>query len=512
MKPLRRTLLVLLPTLLLAATGCTSAVQAQQTSDAAATPVAGGTLRLGITSDLTPARLYSGADAESVVTGLVYDTLIEYQPESLEPQPRLATSWVQSPDGRSITLTLRDDVTFHNDRPLTAADVAFSIQTYAEPARAGQLLSTAARFSTEVVDDHTLKLTAADPVGNVFDLLSVVPIIDKDSLAGLDTGEAYVGTGPFEFTDWIPNQGISFTSNEDYWAGAPYLDGVDLSVVRDSQTQVSQLRSGQLDAITGAAANELDSLTAAGFKHIPYSGAGFTSYLGVNVENPALADPAVRRAIASTIDRDRIISDVFRGHAQGGRLPWPSYSPAYDERDTPGPRDLEQARKEIGERTITDTIPLTYLAGADEATAQIIQANLAEIGITVELQPLDSAQFLKQLIGGEFPGLWLTSHTYAQYTPGTLVQSAYPFNARRNASHFISADYQKLADETSAIVDPTTPEAAETYRKVNDLLLEQSFVIEIGHWERRVVTSPSMHDVNWSKRSELDLRRAYVSG
>ena len=89
-------------------------------------------------------------------------------------------------------------------------------------------------------------------------------------------------------------------------------------------------------------------------------------------------------------------------------------------------------------------MPLAYPAGNAnyEAVAQIVQANLEAVGIKTELQPAEYSQFIKQLIGGTFGGLWILQHAYAQYTPSTLAVSAYPFNADKNASHFESTALQ----------------------------------------------------------------------
>src|SRR6185436_450344 len=124
-------------------------------------------------------------------------------------------------------------------------------------------------------------------------------------------------------------------------------------------------------------------------------------------------------------------------------LPWPKYSSAFDEAaNNTYTRDLDKAKKLVAEVGTIPTLPLTYQpTPVLDALAAIVQSNLGEIGITVELDPVDGAQFVKQLIGAQFKRLWIAVRSWAQYPPSTLTVSAYPFNAQKNASHFSSDAY-----------------------------------------------------------------------
>lgn len=505
----------------LALTGCSSAVAEKGTAAVGSEPQEGGTLRLGITTDLLPTSVFSNAsDGTNTLIGLVYDTLIDYGPESLEPRPSLATSWEQSEDGRSLTLQLRDDVTFHSGRQFTSKDVQFSIEnTFADPAWAVQLQRTAAAITEfDTSKPNEITLTSEQPLSNIFDLLDMVPIVDEESFAGLKDGSEYVGTGAFTFEDWQPGASMSFARNEDYWDGAPNLDGVEVSVITDANAEVSQLRAGQLDAIVGGSFRDLRSLEKSGdFDVQPYEGAENQYYVGSNVEHPVLKDVKVRQAIAFAVDRQRIADDVLQGIGYPTVLPWPDYSPAYDEgANATYDRDVAEAEKLVSglaDGGKIDPIPLQYQASNpnSEAIAQIVQANLEEIGVPTELRPTEHAEFIAQLIGAEFEGLWITNHAYAQYNPATLVVSAYPFNAEKNASRFSDADYTENANASWTVADPTSGEAGEIYDALNQDLLDNVFLTELAITYQVVTTSTAVQDVAWSKRSELDLSDAYLA-
>ena len=496
---------------------CSSAVdEASGTSGGGSGPSDGGTLRIGAVADIVPATFFTNsADSTNTVVGAVYDSLVDYPLDSLEPQPRLATSWQVADDGLSLTLQLRDDVKFHSGREFTSKDVEFSVKTWADPIWSVQLQRTAAAVTGfDTSDPHAITLKFAHPLSNIFDLLDMLPIIDSESIDQLKEGKAFVGTGPFVFDSWTPSSKIKLSRNDDYWGEKPHLDGVEIDIVSDPQAQVSQLRSGQLDLIIGATNRDLESLGKDDkFDVTAFEGAENEIYVGADLTNPSLQDLKVRQAIAYALDRKRIVDDVYRGVGAPGNLPWASYSPAYDEEaNQTYSLDVDKAKSLVETAKSLPTIPLSYPAGGNyEAVAQIVQANLEAVGIKTELQPQEYGDFIKQLIGGTFGGLWILQHNYAQYTPSTLTVSAYPFNADKNASHFESATYKKHAEAAWEQVSGTGVDAVKAYQALNKDLLDNLFLIEIAVLKPQIATAANLHDFGLSKRNELDLRQAYLA-
>lgn len=510
-----RALAALLAVVLL--TSCSSAVDELKNTSTEARN--GGVLQVGAVNDIVPPSIFTNSsDSANVLVGSVYDSLIDYPLDSLEPQPRLATSWELSEDGKELTLQLRDDVTFHSGRPFTSKDVEFSIRTWADPVWTVQLQRTAAAVTGfDTSDEHAITLRFDHPVSNVFDLLDMLPIIDSESIDDLRAGKAFVGTGPFRFEGWQPGAKLSFTRNDDYWGEAAHLDRVEVNVIPDAQAQVAQLRSGQLDVVSGASNRDLESLGKDDrFAVTRWEGAESQVYVGANVTNPALSDVRVRQAIAHALDRDRIVSDVYRGAGVPISLPWPEYSPAYDaEANETYSYDLEEARKLVDEAKADGVgipvLPLTYPAENPnyEAVAQIVQADLAEIGIEVRLDPQEHAQVIKRLIGAQFEGLWILNHAYAHYTPSTLAVSAYPFNADHNASRYVDADYKAAADKAwKTKPDEVAPDA---YADLNRELLEGSFLLEIAILYPQNAASTRVGGLGLTKRGELLLGGAYLT-
>lgn len=501
------------------ATACQSAVgQMRKVAEHPGDPQYGGTLEAGITDDLIPGNLMTNSTAGiTVMIGMVYEGLIRYPNDKVEPQPRLATSWKLGSDGRSLVLNLRDDVTFHSGRPFVSDDVEFSLKTYADPTWNGQLKSTAQAITrVDTSAPHRAVLHFEHPMGNIFDLLDTAPIIDKETADDIGTGKKFVGTGPFAFESWSPNAELVFKRYDDYWVrGRPYLDGARFSVVPDASSLVSSLKSSQVELANGLNYRDIESLrNIAGFSSIELTGAEQQIYVGANVEAKALQDLRLRQAIAYALDRERIVSEVFRGVGYVANLPWPDYSVAYDRaRNSTYTLDRDKARELVDSIGTVPKIPLAYRTGSPqiEATALIVQNNLADVGIDVELDPVDQAQFVKQLIGAKFEALWINFHSWAQYVPSTLTVSAYPFNAADNSSHFNDPRYSDDARRAWLVKDGASAAARHAYGRLSDDLLKNLFLIEIGIVHPQWAMSGRVQGVTYTKRSEIDLRNAYLA-
>src|SRR5690242_1303242 len=169
----------------------------------AAQPKTGGTLRFGLSGDLT------SLDPHVIVPGgfdtlwQVYDRLTAYD-DKLQPQPMLAESWDISTDVKQVKLNLRKGVQFHSGRELTADDVKFTLNRIKDPKTGvGQFLAMSGWFSTvETPDKYTVLLTSDQPRPDVFDLFEYLNIVDSQTVAGAAPPDKLIGTGPFTWTEY----------------------------------------------------------------------------------------------------------------------------------------------------------------------------------------------------------------------------------------------------------------------------------------------------------------------
>ncbi|MEK8142108.1 ABC transporter substrate-binding protein [Streptomyces sp. M10(2022)] len=474
---------------------------------------AGGILSVAVNSDFTPGLLFSQS-GQSFQHRLIYNTLTRYD-DRLSPKPELAASWKYAQDGRSITLRLRENVTFHSGRKFTADDVIFAVKNLQNPVRAAQLRSTAATVTGfEKRGDHELVLKLAHPVNNLFDLFEFMIITDPDTVEDALTGKKLIGTGPFRLKKWSPGSGLSLARYESYWQpGRPYLDGVELRVIPQADALISSLRSGQSQLsfqVPGKNLGVVKSdprLTITDYD----TGAGAV-YLGVNTSVAPLNDRTVRQAIAWALDRDRLSR---RRSAVTASPPPPlaqvlarlHRGPPHPLRSRPrqGPSAAEVRRAQQA-RT-----PLLHIAlPSDTAIAESLQYDLKQVGIHVTLQPTDGATAQKKLISQDMPALWSMGHGFAQVQPATLAVSAYPFNEAKNTSEYRSAHYTQVVREAWTKPGSGTAGANALHEKISGILLDEAFIIDLVVRGQVQVASDRLHGATLNKFSYLNLDHAYL--
>jgi peptide/nickel transport system substrate-binding protein len=314
---------------------------------------------------------------------------------------------------------------------------------------------------------------------------------------------------------WTPGSSLVFTANKTYWGGAPKLDGAELYIIPDEQTQIAQIRSGQLDLVLDATNRDLSTLgSTAGYEVITMTGSQRSYYAGINVEGDGLRDARVRQAINQAVDRKQILSEVFLGHGTTADLPWPTFSPAYNATlNMTYDHDVTAAKKLLSQVGKVPPIAISYSAILPmlEPIALILQQNLEAVGLTVTLDNEEAATYLANFAAGKFPGMWLSQHSLAQFSPATLLVSAYPFNAFRNISNFVNTGYQALSQAAWEQADPNGAVARKLYGELNRDLLTYSFVVELVNYTTQWLTTSKVHGLAWSRRGEIDLSIAYLS-
>jgi peptide/nickel transport system substrate-binding protein len=492
-----------------ALSGCELAVNA---GNGGAGPTKGGTLTIVQSADIAPPTFLSQNNPNFTIIRTVFNTLTAYDRDTLEPRPELATSWRSTPDGKSVTLKLRAGVTFHSGRTFTADDVAFTIKAVQRKDVSSQLKHVAAAVTGMTSpDDHTLTLTLAHPVANLFDLFEVMPIVDRDTFDDLLAGRKFIGTGPFEVDEYTPGSGIELTRNEDYWKkGRPYLDAVHIDVQSQSQSMLSSLRSGQSQLALDLAPLDTFALKDdPSFEVVAAHANDAVYYVASNVTIPPLDKPEVRQGIAWAIDRERILDQALAGIGRTTSLPWSESSPAFDEKkaDTYH-QDIDKARRLIadaGASGVSVNVAVNSGFPTNQWIAEIVQFNLRDAGLNAKLVPLQEADFFAKLGSGDMPGLFVNVHGFGQLSPATLVKGAFPFNADKNASNFDSDSYREIAQQLWTATD------AAAYDRVNDFLIKEQFVSDLVVSSHTFTISSDLKGLDYTMYDYLDLDDAYLA-
>lgn len=323
-------------------------------------------LRIAIVGDestLTPYTYVTGYPGWNLLL-LQYDTLYQTDADGL-PQPWLATGSEVSEDGLTVTIDLREDVTWHDGEPFTADDVKFSFdyyQTHTEAGRFTRDLRPVA--STEVTGDYQVTLTLAAPSPSLeLGTLADVPIIPEHIWADVEAPAEHVfesgtniGTGPFIMTEYEADRFYRFDANADYWAGAPAVDELVAIQFADDAGALAAFRGREVDMIVDPVSPEQINLMASMDGVEVLQGPLFTTQmLTYDMERAPFNNAAVRQAISLAIDRQDLIDTVYLGAATPGSIGWihpasPLFNPAVET-----VYDPEQAAQLLEDAGITDS-------------------------------------------------------------------------------------------------------------------------------------------------------------
>ena len=278
------------------------------------------------------------------VQELVFARLI--QPASdLSFEPDLAESWELSGEERTITFTLRDGLTWHDGEALTASDVAFTLTSLADPDYDGgsyadvSVIEGAEAYNAgeadgvsgiDVVDERTVAITTSEAFAPVLANLAGIFILPEHIYGQVDvarwqqdaTNREPVGAGPFAFVQWRQGELIELAANEDYYAGRPCLDRI-LIRFGDQDTMLAALLSGEVD-VAQVPINSVASVEGRDDVQLNTVDTLSFQYLGFNLRNPALADDAVRQAVAHAINRQALVDGLLRGYGETLETIFPS--------------------------------------------------------------------------------------------------------------------------------------------------------------------------------------------
>jgi peptide/nickel transport system substrate-binding protein len=470
-------------------------------------PNKGGTLRIGMPADILVGNVpYQLAPGNFPLYNLVYDTLLVYD-QQLNPRPRLATSWTWSPDFLRLTLQLRSGVTFHTGRPFTSDDVRFSLEHLRDPALGSQWLHYAQLMHVSTPTPDTVVLTYDAPARSTLDALALTYMADAQTLSQAVDGTRFVGTGPFRFQEWLPGDHLTVVANPTYWQpGKPYLDQVELHVLPNRQTARVTLEAGGVDWLSGVSGLDAQSLqTNTAYQVLRTGGGGTFYYLGLNVQAPALADKRVRQALGYALDRQRLVDIALAGFGRPASIPWPQQSLAYDatldQTYTYDPGHARQLLNAAGWDADT-VLPINIPNGIDVTNqlAQIIQANLADVGVQAVVQTLSQPEFVARSQKGQFEGAWILQMSYMNLSPATFFEASLAVRVP-NFSNFSSQQYQDLINQTFAATDDLTLQ--QGLQSLNRILLDEAFVVMIAESDGQQygfeVPRAGVRDVAWDK-------------
>jgi len=383
-----------------------------QSGRAAGAPARGGTLVFARTGDILTLDPTQMTDNESIWTAEnIYDTLYVASPDGKTLEPWLATGYTLSPDHLTWTFHLRKEVRFQNGRPMTSADVKFSIERVAAKASNPFAFINAAIASIDTPGPYTLVIRTKYPWAP---LLADVALFANGVIPANYGGETEaqffrhpIGTGPFMVKSWAKGSEVQLVANPYYWQkGKPYLAGVTFLSVPNDNTRRLQLQSGQVQVDEFppfSMVSELNHMPGVRMTLFPSSR---TDFLAFNEQHKPFADIHVRRAISYALNREAMVKAVLFGHGEPANA---IISPAlwgYDP-NSPGIQyDLAKAKAELAQSSVPHGFSTTLIVGSGASTeallGQIVQAELKPLGINVTLRQVDPNSEYTDIQNGKY--------------------------------------------------------------------------------------------------------------
>jgi len=446
---------------------------------APAQPARGGHLVVGASPEPTTlTSAITSAGPTQYVSGKLFDGLLTYGLDG-RPQPQLATSWSVSPDGLAITFRLRPNVRWHDGKPFTSEDVAFSLQKVWKVYHSRGRGTFANVVAVATPDPLTVVWRLSKPAPYILSALAstesqVVPahVYRKGEVLTNPANNAPIGTGPFRFVRWNRGSDLVLERNPDYWQpGQPYLDRLTFRFLPDAGAAAAALESGSIQLATTIAPADVVRLRKGGAFTVDTRQTAFTSTISsfeFNLDRPALRDPRVRQALAHAIDRSFLVKHVWFGDAVAVTGPVSPAQPAFfDSAAAPYPFDLARAAALLDQAGLKpdargvrltlncDPYPMAPLV----QSAQYLRSNLRRIGVQLNVRLQDSGEFVNRIYtrrdfdtvlygANAGPDPAIGSHRF--YYSSTFQ----PGIAFSNGAHYANPQVDALLDAAQVELDP----------------------------------------------------------
>ncbi|MFN8591076.1 MAG: ABC transporter substrate-binding protein [Thermomicrobiales bacterium] len=467
----------------------------------------GGKITIGQVGDIQNLNPYFLAFLNYPFIENVYDQLFRLDHE-IKLQPALAESYEISDDGLLITLKIRQGVKYHSGNTMTAADVVANLEHARSADAANNLLlnNMAAVSEIRAVDDATVEIAFSEPAAYFESAMGLQPVVEPAFLDKMQNEAS--GTGAFSVKEWVPGDHLTMIKNPDYWnAGRPMVDEAEVKIFADEGAMVSALEGGVIDIALSFPPREYERLkNSVGFLQ-GQAGANFY-YLGLSVKVPPFDNKSVRQAMAHAMDRETMVQNVLFGVGAPIMSPFPEFSPAYfPEHNEMYPYDLDKAKAllaEAGQGEFSFTIPAPSGFPEFGKFAEILQADLAKLGVTVTIEPMDSAQWYPILIDGTYEAtfsfaggtqLYPTRISLSGNFPGT-GNVAWPDGKAPQA-------YAEGLAEADATFDPEKQKAA--LKKMADSFMEEAWNLPLSFRTTLFAFSPAITGLDGGVYDQLRL-------
>jgi len=492
----------------------------------------GATIVAGIRTDFSgfnPVTNTSQYTDEVIKYGL-FTPLVQYD-ENLNVVPWLAESWQEEGD-TAVTFTLREDVTWHDGRPVTAEDVKFTYDLAKDSATASLIGSVYLDevASAEVIDPRTIRFVFTRPHAQALEDFWWAPVprhllqdVSPAELANAPFNRQPVGSGPYRFVEWQSNQRLVLEPNPDFPAalgGPPPARRLVFRIVPEPATLLTELITGGVHVDIDVQPDQAAQVEQNAQTVLQSFPGRTVYYLGWNNQREPFTDPAVRQALTLAINRQEIVDALLSGYGEVAAGPVPPWSPLYPQEVQPLPYEPQRARQLLQQAGWSDSNgdgvldkggqPLSFtLMTSDRplnrSVVEVVQEQLRDVGVAAEIRVLEFQTMLGLHKERDFDAVfsnWVLDNFQMAAAPNALFHSRFA-EAEGSANRSGVADPQldRLIEQASATTDPDQARViwAQFYQRLGEL---QPFTFMF--WlEELAATRAALEGVEMDQRGEL---------
>ena len=446
----------------------------------------------------------------------VFNKLVEFIPGTTELQPALAESWDVSDDGKVYTFHLRKGVKFHArggftpSREFTADDVIATFNRMWKKDDAYHAVSGGAYdyfndmgmpdllSAIDKVDDNTVKMTLSKPespfIANLaMDFAAIHSKEYMDAMLKAGTPEKVdqepIGTGPFIWANYRKDDRIIYNANVNYFRGKQPIDRLVFSITPDQATREARLEAGECDVIPYPNPANVEKLKSNPNLQVLEQEGLNVGYLAMNVKKPPFDNVKVRQAINMAIDKEAILAAVYQGAGKAAKNPIPPTIWSYDDSIEAYPYDVEKAKALLAEAGVSDLqtdlwyMPVQRPYNPDaKRMAELMQADLAKVGITAELKTFEWGEYRKRLQEGEHQmGMlgWTGDNGDPDNFMGVLLSCGSARPGGQNVAKWCNEEFTKLIDDAKQISD--VEKRTELYQQAQAIFHEDAPWVPVAH-------------------------------
>lgn len=373
-----------------------------------------GYLVVGLESNPTHLDPRYATDANSIRIGALLFNSLTRTDQNGNLQPDLAERW-ETIDDRTYIFHLRKGVTFHNGKPLTAADVAYTYRSILDPKNRSPKRATLQFLeSVDPVGPDRVRFRLAEPYAPFLESTNLGIVPDGSRTNDGSSRQSLIGTGPFALEEFLPGERIMLKANANYWGGSPAVSGLIFKIIPDAMVRVLEFKKRNVDFLQNDIEPDmLPWLRDKARASIQIAQGTTFQYIGMNLEHPILKHREVREALAYGIDREAIIRHLLKGLAIPATGMLSPIHWAYESSVPKFSHDPERAKRLLDQAGFHDPDgegPLPRFKLSYKTTnldlrrrmAEALKQQLSEVGIELEVHTFEWGTFYADIKRGNF--------------------------------------------------------------------------------------------------------------